>query len=57
MGHDSDASVLENASIFRSKKLTLVEPHLKQAPFEDLCDEIMMGSATSSIGLIDSICT
>jgi len=31
-------------------------PHLEEAPFEELCGDIMMVSTTSSIGLIDPIC-
>ena len=31
-----DASVLDNASLLRSKDLTLIEPYLKEAAFEEL---------------------
>jgi len=35
----------------------LVEPCLEEASFEELCNDIVMGSTTSSIGLIDPIRT
>jgi len=41
--------VLEDASLLRSKELTLVEPHPKQAPFVEFCGDIVMGGDTSSI--------
>ena len=31
-----DVSVLEDASLLRSKELTLVEPHVEKAPLEEL---------------------
>jgi len=52
-----DASALEDASLILSEEPVLVEPCLEKAPFKELCGEIVMGSASSSIGLIDSICT
>jgi len=51
-----DVSVLEDASLVRSKELTLVVPHLKEAPFVEFCDDILMGSDTPSIEHIDHIC-
>ena len=35
----------------------MVESYLEDAPFQELCGDIVMGSATPSIKLIDSICT
>ena len=46
-----DASVLEDASLLRSKELTLIETYLKE-----FCPNVVMGSVAPSIGLIDSIC-
>jgi len=52
-----DTSVLEDASLVWLEEPVLVEPYLEEAPFKDLCGDIVMGSATPNIGLIDSICT
>jgi len=59
MGEDfrGDASVLEDASLLRPKELTLVESYLEEAPFEDFCGYIVMGSAATSIGHTNPICT
>jgi len=51
----SDVSVLEGAHLFGQTPV-LVEPCPKEAPFEELCGDIVMGSATPGIGLIDPIC-
>jgi len=51
-----DASTIGDDSLDPSKELTLNEPHLEKAPFEDLCDDDVMVSAASGIGDIDSIC-
>jgi len=58
MGETSggDVSVLEDASLFRSKELTLVEPHLEEAPFVELCGDLVLGINTPSIEHIDPIC-
>jgi len=37
-----DATILEDALLLRSKELTLVEPFLKEAPFEEFCGDIVM---------------
>jgi len=52
MGEPSggDVSVLEDASLLRSKELTFVEPHLEDAPLEELCGDLMMETYTPSIG-------
>jgi len=34
-----------------------VEPYLKEAPFEELCGDVVMDSAAPNVGHIDSICT
>ena len=52
-----NVSVLEDDSLDQSKKLCLVEPYLKQAPFEEFCGDIVMGSDTPSIGHTKPICT
>jgi len=48
---------LEDNSLVWLEYPILVEPCLEVAPFEKLCHDIVMGTATPSIGLIDSICT
>ena len=53
----SDVSVLEDDSLNQSKELTLVEPHLEEAPFVEFCDDIVMGSDTPSIEHTDPICS
>ena len=35
----------------------MVEPCLEKAPFEELCGDIVMGSTTPAIRLINPICT
>jgi len=50
-----DVSVLEDPSLLRPKELTLVEPYLEEAPLEELCDDLMMGTNTPSIGPTDPI--
>jgi len=45
-----DVRPLEDASLFRSKDLALVEPHL-----EELCDDLVMGTDTPSTGPTDPI--
>ena len=52
-----DANVLEDASLLRSQELTLVEPLLQEAPFEEFCGDIMMDSAAPNVRLINSIYT
>jgi len=48
MGETSigDVSVLEDASLLRSKELTLVEAHLKGPPFAEFGGDIVTGSDT-----------
>ena len=50
-----DVSVLEDTSLLRSKQLTLVEPHLPEAPLEELCGDLVMGTDTPSIRPTDPI--
>ena len=45
--HGRDASVLED----RSKELTMVASYVEEAPFEQFCGDIVMGSETPSIGI------
>jgi len=52
-----DVSVLEDDSLCWSKELTLVAPHLKEAPFVAFYGDIMMGSGTSSIEHINPFCS
>jgi len=58
MGETSrgDVSVLEDASILRSKALTLIEPHLEEAPFVEFCGDVVMDTNTLSIEHTDHIC-
>jgi len=51
-----DVSVLEDASLLRSKELTLVEPHLEKASFLEFYCDIVMGSDTHSSWHIDPVC-
>jgi len=48
-----DASVLEDVW---SEELELIKPCLEEAPFEEPCGDIVMGSSTPNTGLIDLIC-
>jgi len=49
-------SILEDNSLSWPKELTLVAPHLEEAPFVEFCGDIMMHSNTPSTGLIDLVC-
>jgi len=51
----SDVSVIEDDSLDRWKGPTLVEPYLKEATFEELCNDDVLVRAALSTGLIDSI--
>jgi len=51
-----DASDIKDDSFGWLKELTLVEPYLEEPSFEELCGDIVMGSATPSIERTDSIC-
>jgi len=51
-----DVSVQEDDSLSWLRELTLIAPCLKEAPFEECCGDIVMGSTTPSIGLIVPIC-
>jgi len=53
----SDASSMEDVSLSWSAGLTLAEPYLGEAPFEEFSDNVEMGNAILSMGLIDSIYT
>jgi len=57
MGQPSkdDVSVIEDDSLDWSKELALVEPYLQQAPFEELCGDDVMVSASPSVRHIDFI--
>ena len=48
-----DVSVLEDDSLSWSKELTLVKPHLEEAPFEEFCGDVVMGTDTPSIKYTD----
>jgi len=50
-----DVDVLEDASLVRLKEHELVEPCLKEPPFEELCSDVVMGSDTPSIKHTDPI--
>jgi len=52
-----DVSVLEDDSLLRSKELTLVTPHLEEAPFVEFCSDVVMGSDTPSLEHTDLICS
>jgi len=58
MGETSggDVSVLEDASLLKSKELTLFDPHLEEASLVELCRDLVMGIDTPSIEHIDPIC-
>jgi len=49
-------SVLWDDSLSWPKEPTLVSPYLEEAAFKELCVDIMIGSTTPGIGLIDPIC-
>ena len=51
-----DVSVLEDASLLKSKELILIDPHLGEAPFVELCGDLVMSIDTPSIEHIDPIC-
>jgi len=51
------ASVIEDDSLAWSKELTLIDPYLEEAPFEELFSDDVLVRAAPNIGLIDSICT
>ena len=51
------ASFIEDISLSWLGELTLVNPYLDEAPLEEFSDDVEMGSATSSMGLINSIYT
>jgi len=47
-----NASVLEDASLVWLEEPILVEPCLEEAPFEELCGDIVMGSAAPALDLL-----
>jgi len=49
--------ILEDASLFRAKELTLAAAHLEEAPFMEFYGDVVMGSVAPSIALIDLIYT
>ena len=51
-----EASVLEDDSLSWSKELTLVMPHLEEAPFTEFCGDVVLGGDTPSIEHTDPIC-
>jgi len=51
-----NVSVQEDDSLCLSKEFTLVEPHLKEAPFAEFCGDVVMGTDTYSIEHTDPIC-
>jgi len=44
-----DVSDIEDVSLVRLKELTLVEPLCEEAPFEEFCGDVVMGSATPKL--------
>ena len=52
-----DASSVEDVLLSWSGGLTLVEPYLDEAPFEELCDDSLVVGVAPRIDLIDPICT
>jgi len=44
-----DVSIIKDDSLTRSKELTLIEPYLKEAPFQESCGDVVMGSAAPNI--------
>jgi len=51
-----DTSNIDNDLLSWSKELILVEPYPEATPFANFCGDIVMGSATPSIGHTDPIC-
>jgi len=51
-----DVSILEDDLLSWSKELTLVEPHLEEAPFMEFCGDVVIGTNTPSIKHTDPIC-
>jgi len=51
-----EVSVLEDDSLSWSKELTLVEPHLEEAPLVEFCGDVVMGTNTPSIEHTGRIC-
>ena len=51
-----DVSVIKNDSLDWSKELTLVKPYREEAPFEELCYDVVMGCVILIIRHIDFIC-
>jgi len=52
-----DASVLEVDSLDPSKELSLVASYLEEAPFEEFCGDIVIGSDAPSVEHIEPIST
>ena len=52
-----DTSIPEDDSLVQSKELSLVRSYPEEAPFEEFCGHIVMGSETPSVGHIDPIYT
>jgi len=59
MGETSrgDSNVIEDVSLLRSREVTLVVPHLKEAPFVDFDGDLVLNSDTPSIVHNDPICS
>ena len=59
MGETSrgDGNVIEDVSFLRSKELTLIAPHLEEAPFVEFDGNLTLNSDTPSIEHIDPICS
>jgi len=53
----SDVNVIEDVSLLRSKELTLVVPHLEEAPFVEFDGDLALNSDTPSVEHIDPICS
>ena len=52
-----DASAIEDDSLGWSEELTLIEPYLEEASFEEFSGDVALGSADPSIAHTDLICT
>jgi len=59
MGETSrrDSNVIKDVSLLRSREVTLVVPHLKEAPFVEFDGDLVLNSDTPSIEHIDPICS
>jgi len=47
-----NVSVLEDDSLSWSEELTLVEPHLEEAPFVEFYGDVVMGTDTLALSIL-----